>query len=174
MPAYANPYRAARVERQRLKFAAAHMATFGDDAIEPLHGHNYAVTLEVAGDLSAVGWVVDFGLLKRVGRELCDRLDHHFLLQGGSTLLNSRQGADGWAVAFGARRYLFPVDDVFVLPIANTTAELIAEWFWGEVVAGLRAAGVETVRRLLVGVEEAPGQAGWFGADLPGAASDAI
>ena len=174
MPTYANPYRAARVERQRLKFAAAHMATFGLDAIEPLHGHNYAVTLEVAGDLSAVGWVADFGLLKRLGREQCDRLDHHFLLQGESALLTSREDGGAWEIAFGGKHYRFPTDDVFVLPIANTTAELIAEWFWGEVVAGLLGAGVASVRRLTVGVEEAPGQAGWFGADLPTAGREAV
>ena len=36
------------VERVRLKFAAAHMATLGDE-LEPLHGHNYLVSLPSEG-----------------------------------------------------------------------------------------------------------------------------
>lgn len=166
MTSYQRPFRAARVQAQRLKFAAAHMATFGD-SIEPLHGHNYAVTIEAEGTLSAIGWVADFGVLKRVGRELCDRLDHHFLLQGASTLIEISRRGRTVALRFGEKGYVFPTEDVFELPIANTTAELIAEWFWWQVAEALQAAGAETISRLTIGVEEAPGQAGWFGADLP-------
>ena len=157
--------RLARVERQRLKFAAAHMATFGD-TIEPLHGHNYAVILEAEGELSAIGWVVDFGVLKRIGREICERLDHHFLLQLHSRTLEMRIIDGDWEVRFGEKRYHLPGDDVLPLPLPNTTAELIAEWFWDEVARALHEAGVHTVRRLTVGVEEAPGQTGWYGADV--------
>ena len=52
-----------RVERNKLKFAAAHMATF-EGQCEPLHGHNYAVTIEVAGTLTEDSWVIDFAALK--------------------------------------------------------------------------------------------------------------
>ena len=38
-----NEQRHVTVEGIRLKFAASHMATLGDD-LEPLHGHNYIVT----------------------------------------------------------------------------------------------------------------------------------
>jgi len=166
MPAHQNPSRSAHVERQRLKFAAAHMATFGG-SIEPLHGHSYAVAIEVDGELSSEGWVVDFGVLKRIGVEICDRLDHHFLLQRGSALLGMERVEGAWEISFAEKRYRLPEDDVFELPITNTTAEQIAEWFWGEVLGDLRAAGITAVTRLTIGVEEAPGQAGWFAADLP-------
>jgi 6-pyruvoyltetrahydropterin/6-carboxytetrahydropterin synthase len=157
--------RVVRVERQRLKFAAAHMATFGD-SLEPLHGHNYAAIVEVEGRLSDVGWVVDFGTLKKIGRDICEGLDHKFLLQRASAALGMQQDGATWQIWFGARRYAFPVEDVLALSIVNTTAELIAEWFWHEVAAKLRDAGVSTVERLTVGIEEAPGQAGWYGAAL--------
>ena len=39
------------LEQNTLRFAAAHFATFGGDC-EPLHGHNYGVTLELAGSLT--------------------------------------------------------------------------------------------------------------------------
>lgn len=158
--------RAARVERQRLKFAAAHMATFAD-SIEALHGHNYAVSIEVEGDLQAEGWVTDFGVLKRIGREICDRLDHHFLLQTDGDRIAARCDGEVWELRFGAKRYEFPADDVLPLPIANSTAELIAEWFWSEVHAGLSSAGINSIRLITIGVEEAPGQAGWYSAPVP-------
>lgn len=160
-----NVRRSARVERQRLKFAAAHMATFGD-TLELLHGHNYAAIIEVEGELSEVGWVADFGVLKRIGREICERLDHQFLLQRASGLLGMRRRGDAWELSFAGKRYRLPADDVFELPITNTTAEQIAEWFWNETLSGLLTAGVQTIKRLAIGIEEAPGQTGWFAADL--------
>jgi 6-pyruvoyltetrahydropterin/6-carboxytetrahydropterin synthase len=171
----------ARVERQRLTFAAAHMATFAVPlaapaadqrvreytiTIEPLHGHNYAVIIEAEGHLAADGWVIDFSVLKRIGRELCDSLDHHFLLQASSEALTVARDEQTVTITFGAKRYDFPREDVFELPVRNTTAELIAQWFWAQVAEALGREGVQTIERLTIGVEEAPGQIGWFGAAL--------
>lgn len=44
-----------------------------------LHGHNYTVTLELAGDLDAAGMVLDYGKLSEFGRWLDDTLDHRHL-----------------------------------------------------------------------------------------------
>lgn len=153
------------VEGVRLRFAAAHMATLGDE-LEPLHGHNYEARARVDGDLTADRWVIDFSALKRLVRETCERLDHAFLLQRDSPLLAIEETDDGWSLRFGARYYVFPRSDVVPLPIANTTAELIAEWIWNEVAAALRAEGRANIHRLAIEVEEMPGQAGGYAADL--------
>ena len=149
------------VERLRLKFAAAHMATLGDE-LEPLHGHNYLVRCRVEGDLTADRWVIDFSALKRYVREVCDELDHHFLLQRNSPLLQIEERAEAWAVAFGSREYLFPKSDVVALPIANTTAELLAEYIAERVVMRLQADVHENITRIAVDVEEMPGQSGGY------------
>ena len=60
--------RSVRVERNRLRFAAAHMATFAGDC-EPLHGHNYDLFVEVEGELTDESWVIDFSLIKQLARE---------------------------------------------------------------------------------------------------------
>lgn len=45
-----------------------------------VHGHTYALTIFVEGDLLAhEGWVIDFGDLKAVIKPLIDRLDHAML-----------------------------------------------------------------------------------------------
>jgi len=158
--------RSVRVERNRLRFAAAHMATFAGDC-EPLHGHNYDVLVEVEGDLTDESWVIDFGLIKRVAREICERLDHRFLLQRDSRLLQSEERDGAWLVRFGEDRcYQFPSQDVLPLPIDNSTAERLAEWFHGELAAGLGTVSITNIRRMSIGIEEMPGQTGWYEAPL--------
>ena len=154
------------MERNRLRFSSAHMATFAG-ACEPLHGHNYQLTVDVEGDLTADAWVVDFGLLKRIARERCEAIDHKFLLQRASRALAIVEAADHWQVTFGERqRYIFPKSDVAVLPIDNSTAERLAGWFHAEISAALRVQGCGNIARLRIEVEEAPGQAGWYAAPV--------
>jgi 6-pyruvoyl-tetrahydropterin synthase len=152
------------VEGVRLRFAAAHMATLGDE-LEPLHGHNYVVRCRVEGDLTSDRWVIDFGVLKRAVREACEALDHRFLLQTRSRRLDIAQDGTAWVVRFGDREYRFPAADVAALPIENTTAELLAEWIAERVDAVLDAGGHTNVTRLAVDVEEMPGQAGGYARD---------
>lgn len=160
------PLRHVTVEGVRLRFAAAHMATLGTE-LEPLHGHNYRVRCRVEGDLTDDRWVIDFSVLKRLAREACEHLDHRFLLQERSTLLQVTQEGAEWVIAHGERRYRFPAADVCALPIENTTAELLAEWIWDKVASGLVLGGHRNVTRLGVDVEEMPGQAGGYAAALP-------
>ncbi|GBD22759.1 hypothetical protein HRbin29_00403 [bacterium HR29] len=149
------------VERNRLRFAAAHMATFADD-LEPLHGHNYDVFVDVEGELTAESWVWDFGELKRIAKEIADELDHKFLLQLRSPHLDIVEDGSGWEIRYRDRRYRFPRADVAPLPIDNTTAERLAEWFAARLLRALEERGASNVRRLTVGIEEMPGQAGWY------------
>lgn len=149
-----------RVERNKLKFAAAHFATF-EGRCEPLHGHNYAVTIEVTGELTDDAWVADFGALKSVGKALCDELDHKFLLQRHSRVLTIDEGMSNWKVRFLERGWVFPKSDVIALPVDNTTAERLAEWFVGRLRADLASRGASNLTSIAVAVEEAPGQAGW-------------
>lgn len=160
-----NETRHVTVEGIRLKFAASHMATLGDD-LEPLHGHNYIVTARVEGELTDDRWVIDFSALKRFAREACDYLDHHFLLQADSPLLDLEHANEAWTIRFADREYRIPEQDVIALPIENSTAELLAQWIADRVIDELRAGGHSNIRRLAVDVEEMPGQAGGYARDL--------
>ena len=154
------PYRVT-VERNTLRFAAAHFATF-EGRCEPLHGHNYDVLIEVEGELAEDGWVVDFGALKSLARAICRELDHKFLLQRESKTLTIDEGMSNWKVRFQERGWVFPKSDVLALPIENSTAEQLARWFAGRLRAGLAERGAANVTSLTVGIEEMPGQAGWW------------
>jgi 6-pyruvoyltetrahydropterin/6-carboxytetrahydropterin synthase len=149
-----------RVERNRLRFMSAHMATW-EGACEPLHGHNYQLTVEVEGKLTPDSWVIDFSLLKRIARERCEQIDHTFLLQRDSRVLAIEELDDAWQITTpDRRRFQFPKSDVSVLPIDNTTVERLAEWFHAEIAAALQAEGMTNIGILRIEVEEAPGQSG--------------
>src|SRR5947207_1271503 len=69
------------VAKDYLKFAAAHFIAYPGFR-EPLHGHNYQVSVRVEADLGPDGYVLDFGLVKRVAKALCEELDERVLLPG--------------------------------------------------------------------------------------------
>ena len=154
------PYKVT-VERNTLRFAAAHFATF-EDSCEPLHGHNYDVRVEVEGELTEVGWLVDFALLKSLTRAVCQSLDHKFILQRDSTVLEIDEDEKQWKIRYQDRGYSFPKADVVALSITNSTAEQLARWFAGRLREQLTERGATNVTSIEVGIEEMPGQAGWW------------
>lgn len=141
------------------------MATFGGSC-EPLHGHNYDVMIELEGELTEDSWVWDFGAVKRAARVITEDLDHHFLLQRNSKHMEMWESADSWTVSYKGKSYTFPASDVYPLPIENTTAECISEWFAGKLLAALKEQGATHLRKLSVGIEEMPGQAGWYTVEM--------
>ena len=164
-----------RVERNRLRFAAGHFATFADE-LEPIHGHNYDVMVEVEGPLRDESWVIDFSLLKRLTREVCATLDHKFLLQMDSRVLTIRDEGSHYEVQYRAEAsYRLPKHDVAALPIDNSTAERLSEYIAGELAVSLGESGgpknagdgePKGLTRLKVTVEEIPGQSAWFVLEL--------
>ena len=94
-------------------------------------------------------------------KALCDELDHKFLLQRASPVLQIDEGMSNWKIRFLERGFVFPKSDVIALPIDNTTAERLAEWFVERLRGELAARGATNLGSITVGVEEAPGQSGW-------------
>jgi 6-pyruvoyltetrahydropterin/6-carboxytetrahydropterin synthase len=152
------------LEKEYFKFSAAHFLIFPDGSAERLHGHNYRVRARLGAELSPFGLVLDFKSVKPVVREICDRLDEHWILPGEHAELRVVEEA-GDSVEV---RYRAPRSDVIVLPINNTSSENLATWFGRELLSelGRRFPDVR-VTELTVAVEETAGQRGvWtFAAD---------
>ena len=148
------------VTKEDLVFAAAHFITLPGHRCETLHGHNYRAGVEVEGDLEPDGWyVLDFTVLKRVLRGLTAELDHRVLLPTDNPKLAVTATDDRVTVAFdGAVRYVFPREDCVLLPIPNTTVEMLAQYLAGRVRDELGRAGVHHVAALALEVEENFGQ----------------
>src|ERR1700757_1305049 len=89
--------RKVKVEGGNLKFSSAHFITFGGKC-ERLHGHNYGVLVELTGELGEDKLVFDFTILKRLTREICQRLNHRFLLPMLNPHLQIKELDDAWEI----------------------------------------------------------------------------
>jgi 6-pyruvoyltetrahydropterin/6-carboxytetrahydropterin synthase len=148
-----------RVTKDYLVFCAGHFITYAGDQCERLHGHNYRAAVEVEGDLDENHYVIDFIALKDMTRELTDELDHRMLLPTESPLIRLEPDGANWRVRYGERYWSFPRDECALLPIANTTAELIADHIAARLRQSLTDRGMALPRVLRVEVEECFGQA---------------
>ncbi len=84
-----------------------------------------------------------------------------------SRVLTIRDDGDHYEIRYKQEPpYRLPKRDCAPLPIDNTTAERLAEYVAGQLIRALATEAPHALLRLKVGVEEMPGQAGWFVADL--------
>jgi 6-pyruvoyltetrahydropterin/6-carboxytetrahydropterin synthase len=147
-----------RVTKDHLVFCCGHFISYRGHQCERLHGHNYRAAVEVEGPLQADYYVVDFIALKHLTREITDELDHHMLLPTRNPVIHVEERGPMVAVRYEERQWLFPRDDCILLPIENTTAELLARYIAGRLWQALQQREGFTPEVLRVEVEEAPGQ----------------
>lgn len=152
------------VSKDYLTFSAAHFLTIAGHKCESLHGHNYVVTVVVEGNVDReTGFVVDFAVLKRILRPVIDQLDHRVLVPTMSPKVAIRTEGDATVIDYrGTRRFVLPTSHVAMVPVTDTTAELLAQYLAGAVIEGLAVEGYRAAASVLVDVEESPGQSGRY------------
>ena len=157
------------VTKDYLVFASAHFITFAGHRCEPLHGHNYRVAVSLEGALDEDSWyVVDFSELKRIMRQLCDEIDHKVLLPLQNPKLQIAEGEESVTVAYeGQPRYVFPRADCALLPVPNTTAEMLAELLASRLRVELETTGARGLTAIEMEVEENFGQSAVYRVALP-------
>jgi 6-pyruvoyltetrahydropterin/6-carboxytetrahydropterin synthase len=148
------------VTKDYLVFASAHFITMEGHRCEGLHGHNYRVRVTVEGDLNEESWwVFDFVALKRIMRRLCDEIDHKVLLPLENPKLQVVEEGESVTVAYdGNLRYRFPKADCALLPVPNTTVEMLARLLTDRLRAEIDATGAAGVSAVEMEVEENFGQ----------------
>ena len=131
-----NPMKVAK----RFRWEAAHRLPWHEGQCKNLHGHSYAMTIELEGEPDERGMLIDFKEIKLLAKPLVDALDHSVIvaesdvaLQEALTDLDSKQ---------------------FILPY-DTTAENLCTF----VTDYLRREGGDTLRKhgvsnLVVRIEE--------------------
>jgi 6-pyruvoyltetrahydropterin/6-carboxytetrahydropterin synthase len=147
-----------------LVFSAGHFITYGGNVCERLHGHNYRVAVEVAGPLDENQYVVDFVALRNTLQGIVDELDHRMLLPTEHPQIQVTADEREVTARFGERRWVFPRGDCLLLPLANTTAELLARHIGRRLREGLEAKTGLRPAHVRVEVDECFGQ--WGGCDL--------
>lgn len=149
------------VTKDYLKFSAAHFIAYKGFR-EALHGHNYRVSIAAEGELGPQGYVVDFGVVKRIARRLCNELDETMLIPMHSDCLAVREQEGVVILQYEQDEFRFPRGDVTLLPIVHTSVEELARYLTGELRRELATEGVTSVTAVEVGVEESFGQAAYY------------
>ncbi len=143
-----------------MAFSAGHFITFAGDICERLHGHNYRVAAEVAGPLDENHYVVDFIALRDSLRSVVDQLEHYMLLPTEHPLIRVVANEHEVEATFRERRWVFPRGDCVLLPVPNTTAEMVARWIGGQLLERLAARGIARPESTTIEVDECFGQSG--------------
>ena len=148
------------VTKDYIVFSSAHFITFAGHRCEGLHGHNYRAAVTVEGPLEKEAWFVfDFVVLKKVMKRLCDEIDHLVLLPTQSDRVKVAVNGDVVNVAVdGKPRYVFPHRDCALLPIPNTTVEMLARLLAERLKKEIDAMGPHQVAAIEMEVEENFGQ----------------
>ncbi len=142
------------LEKENLTFSAAHFITFGDNICERMHGHNYGVRCTVEGALNEHGYVVDFIALGNQLQAITKNMDHRVLLPTKHPSITVSAGDNEVTATFEDRRWILPADDCLLLPIANTTAELLADHIANVLLDSVQSWGHPGLSKLIVGVDE--------------------
>ena len=152
------------VTKDHLVFASAHFITLPGHRCERLHGHNYRTRLAIEGGLdSEAHFVFDFSVLKQLMKRLTDEIDHKVLLPLESDIVKvSAQGASVAVAVEGKPRYVFPVEDCALLPVPNTTVEMLARYLAGRVKAEVDRAAAVRLSAIEIEVEENFGQSATY------------
>ena len=153
-----------RLDKEYMVFSAAHFITFNGNVCERLHGHNYRVFAEVEAPLDENHYVIDFIALRDTLKAIVDQWDHHMLLPVDHPLIRVRENGAEVEVTFEDRRWVFPRGDCLLLPVPNTTAELLARTIARRLRDDLHRRTGTRPERLRVGVDENFGQ--WAICDL--------
>lgn len=154
------------VEKDYLRFSAAHFLIFGEKC-ERLHGHNYAVSVGLEGELDEeIGYIFDFVALKEFAEHHCNVLDHKTIIPSKNKRIKVKEANGFVEVTFKDKKFSFPESDVLILPIKNCTAELLAYYLCQKLKADLEDTEVRNITKIRVGVEESPGQAAFYTEEL--------
>jgi 6-pyruvoyltetrahydropterin/6-carboxytetrahydropterin synthase len=147
-----------RVTKDHLVFCSGHFISYEGDKCERLHGHNYRAAVEIEGSLDENQYVFDFIALKQRTKAITDELDHRMLLATRNSHIAVEAGPKSVQVRYRDREWLFPREDCVLLPIENTTAELLARYLVQRLVDELRRQHHYVPQVLRVEVEENVGQ----------------
>lgn len=164
MNAAAARYRV-RLTKDHLVFSAGHFITYNGNVCERLHGHNWRVAVELDGPLDENGYVFDFVALRDAVQAIVNELDHRMLLPTEHPLIHVSWNEQEVTARFEHKRWVFPREDCVLLPVANTTAELIARWIGERLQTHLQTSTGNPLGALRVEVEENFGQ--WGCCELP-------
>lgn len=143
-----------------ITFSSSHFI-IGHNKCGRLHGHNYGIRLKMEGEMNKNYMLMDFVVVKRALRNIAERLDHRVLLPERSPYAEIRE-EDGESIEFigAGKRYVFPKNDVVLLPLEATSAEELAKYVHSLFLQAVPLP--DNIKRLEIAVDEEMGQGIWY------------
>ena len=155
-----QPSTTIEIDKENLKFSAAHFTIFSATERERLHGHNFSVSVSVTAPLDDNGMCFSYQELKtRVG-VLCDELDEYTLLPTQSPHLLVTDNDEHYIVKFNGETLYFAKTDTKLLPIRNTTVEEYSRYLLSRLLEDSIFFMANQVMSVEMKVSSAPGQWG--------------
>lgn len=142
-----------------IRFSACHFIP-RHEKCSRLHGHSYIVRLRLEGEIGAEGMIMDFVILKKELKAIIEEFDHRTLIPTESEDVRVTVTPESVEAVSCGKRYLFPREDVTLLPIPTTTAEEMARMMTRRMVDDIRFPS--NVRSVSVGLDEERGQTAWY------------
>jgi 6-pyruvoyltetrahydropterin/6-carboxytetrahydropterin synthase len=111
------------------KFNSSHFVAY-DGFREPLHGHNYKVSLKVmAKSLNSSSYVLDFDLIKPIMLKICSTLKHCLLLPKNNPYLKiTEEDNSVKVICQDGSLFVFPAQDVKIIDTEQVSAECMAKY----------------------------------------------
>ncbi len=140
----------------KLRFSACHFIP-NHPTCGYLHGHTYAISVRVTGT-QYEDFVMDFEELKRYVTEICESLDHRILLASEDddiqiTTVDKRHVSV--FIERQAKRYIFPIEDVVMLPLHSASAEDLCLYILDQL---CRKISADNITEIYVRLDEGLGQ----------------
>jgi 6-pyruvoyltetrahydropterin/6-carboxytetrahydropterin synthase len=116
------------IDRAASHFCASHALVL-TEYVEGLHGHNYRVEVEIGGDLSPEGILIDFIFLEKLLKQLVLDWDHYTLFPSNNPRIQiqTSETDHNLHISYADRFYSIPKSEVKILPCINVTTESLAQ-----------------------------------------------
>jgi len=145
----------------KLRFSACHFIP-DHPKCGCLHGHTYAVSVKLEGEIKGE-FIIDFDTIKVIVNRICDRLDHKILIaEKDSRLLIKKSDSVSIEIIKSKKKYVLPFEDIMFLPTRSASAEELSQYFATNIKTALESSGVDNIQKITVRVDEGIGQGAGF------------
>ena len=146
------------VDKEYLKFSAAHYTIFSAESRERLHGHNFAVRAKVRFPVDDTGINFDYKLFKDTLRDICDSLDEYTIIAKNSKFLKIEEAGEYYKITHNGTEMMLRQDETLLLPITNSTIEELSNYLLGRLVQNKTMIDDNEVDYVAVQTSSGPGQ----------------
>lgn len=157
------------LDKEYLKFSAAHFTIFSARERERLHGHNFSVSGKFIAPVDNNGMCFRYAVFKQHLRQLCESLDEYTLLAARSPFLDIEEQDAHYRVGFNGEHMLLLRSETRLLPIRNTTVEELSRYLLERLLRDDTVVSDNRIHQIEISVASGPGQKGssqWLSAAI--------